>query len=58
VNVPATVEALLTCKPELYPAFCTVLGLESLHDVLEVIEVEAYNAHVADERRRAAERGS
>lgn len=53
VNVPPSVATVMSAKPELIGPLSTVLGLEDLHDVLEVIRVDAYNRRMI---RRAVEK--
>lgn len=53
VNVPATIGAVISAKPELAAALHETLGLEDLWDILEVVEIDAFNdSLVADRRRR------
>lgn len=40
-------------RPELIVPLSTVLGLEDLHDILEVIRVDAHNRRVREKRDRA-----
>lgn len=43
MNVPLTIALVVSAKPELYPALCTVLGVEQLYDILEVIVIDTHN---------------
>jgi hypothetical protein len=44
---------VISAKPELAAALHETLGLEDLWDILEVVEIDAYNdSLVADRRRR------
>jgi len=51
VNVAPSIAVVIALKPELYPALCCDLGLEDLHDILEVIAVDSHNARVIAKRR-------
>ena len=43
MNVPPTIGAALSADKSLLGPLSTVLGLEDLHDLLEVIAVDAFN---------------
>lgn len=53
VNVPATVGMAISGDAALLGPLSTVLGLEDLHDILEVKRVDAHNARMI---RKAQER--
>lgn len=53
VNVPPTIGMAISGNPALLASLSTVLGLEDLHDILEVKRVDAHNARIM---RKAAER--
>lgn len=52
VNVPPTIGMAISGRPELLGPLSTVLGLEDLHDILEVIAVDAHNQRVLRKRER------
>lgn len=43
MNVPPTVAAAISWEPSLAVPLSSTLGLEDLHDLLEVMRVDAHN---------------
>lgn len=57
MNVSPKIGLVISLKPELYPALCTVLGTEDLEDILEVITIDGRNAlTLAKQREHDAHR--
>ena len=52
VNVPPTIYMAISGRPELLGPLSTVLGLEDLHDILEVLRVDAHNQRIIDKRTK------
>lgn len=50
MNVPATIGMAVSADKSLLEPLSTTLGLEDLHDILEVIAVDAHNRRVLDKR--------
>jgi hypothetical protein len=50
VNVPPSIGTAYSAKPEMAGALATTLGLEDLHDLLEVIAVNNYNNELLTQR--------
>lgn len=46
VNVPPLLGMAISGQPELLAHLSTTLGLEDLHDILEVRRIDAHNARV------------
>lgn len=47
VNVPPLIGMVISCGKATLAELNTVLGLEDLHDLVEIIRVDAHNAHIA-----------
>lgn len=47
MNVPPLIARVISGRPEMLGPLNTVLGVEDLHDVLEVLAVDAHNRRVA-----------
>ena len=52
MNVPPTIGFVLSFDKSLIGPLSTTLGLEDLHDLIEVITVDAHNARVVEANRR------
>lgn len=52
VNVPPTIGMALSSDKSLLGPLSSTLGLEDLHDILEVISVDAHNQRVLAKARR------
>ena len=44
--MPPTIGAVISSHPEMAVHLSTVLGMEDLHDLLEVLSVDAHNRRV------------
>jgi len=51
VNVPPTIASAVASGRVTYAELATVLGVEDLHDVLEIAAVDAHNRRVMSKRR-------
>ena len=61
VNVPATIGAVISSGKASLAEMSTVLGLEDVYDILEVITVDTHNRELIEEAikaRRAREAGN
>lgn len=56
MNVPPSIGMALSANPLLIEPLSTTLGLEDLHDILEVRQVDAHNTRVI--RKASEERES
>lgn len=52
MNVPPTIAAVISGHPEMMGPLGTVLGVEDLHDILEVMQVDAHNRRVWEKRNK------
>lgn len=58
VNVPPTIGMLISWRPELIGPLSTTLGLEDMHDLLEVRRIDLHNARVIRKWREKRDRES
>lgn len=55
MNVPPTIGMVVSSGKATYAELCTVIGLEGLYDLIEIIMVDAYNDQVMRKKRKADE---
>jgi hypothetical protein len=55
VNVSAQLGALISWEPALVEPLTSTLGLEDMHDLIEVMVVDRYNDRVMDRHLKAKE---
>lgn len=56
MNVPPTIGMVISHDKALAAPLSTVLGLEDLHDIIEVILVDAHNRRLIEKKREQEER--
>jgi hypothetical protein len=49
VNVPRTIGAVISSRLATLVELDTVLGMEDVYDLLEIISVDAHNKHIASQ---------
>jgi hypothetical protein len=49
INVPQTIGAIVSSRLATLTELDTVLGIEDLYDLLEVLSVDTYNKNLANE---------
>lgn len=57
MNVPPSIGMAQSVRAASWEALGSTLGLEDLHDLLEVARVDAHNARVIDDERCKREEG-
>lgn len=52
MNVPPSIGMAISSGKATMAELSTTLGLEDVHDILEIVRVDAHNARILDKRRQ------